>query len=340
MLKRVWSIEENSTSVHCRICGAEGVEKAGDVEFYVGYNWPIYDCAACGCRFTRHDNAAYDLMYSEANSLYRRYTVQSESCKAFFDRRDLAGLRRELSQTSKYRFVLGEMDREPKSSRVLEIGASRGHLTSYFILAGCHITGVDVSPEAVGAAAKAFGDHFRVAGDPAIQAGAPYDVIFHVGTIGCVADPIGMTRSLLDLLKPGGRLLFNAPNRQGLALCGQLWIEGAPPPDMVTMFRPGFWSENFGDVAEVSEEIEIGAPMRNLLIGLRKLACGRWRQPIPIPLEESARRSKALPRWDDTIWTGFERVVRKFAPPFGLLRFTPRYPDEYGLFVRMKRPLQ
>ena len=222
------------------------------------------------------------------------------------------------------------------NARLLEIGSARGHLTSYFIITNRRITGVDISPTSVACAKQAFGDHFCVAGDPIIEAQAPYDIIFHVGTIGCLEDPVGATRNLLRLLKPGGQLLFNAPNREGLALRGQLWVD-APPPDVVTIFRSGFWREMFSDVAEVSEEIEIGAPMQNLLMGLRNLTGRRWRTPVPVPLGESMHQSAPQPRWGDTMWRTFERAVRKFAAPLGLLRLAPRYPAEYGLFVVMRK---
>ena len=29
--------------------------------------------------------------------------------------------------------------------------------------------------------------------DPSVETQAPYDVLFHVGTIGCVSDPLGIT---------------------------------------------------------------------------------------------------------------------------------------------------
>ena len=100
---------------------------------------------------------------------------------------------------------------------------------------GRPILGIDVSPEASTSARASFGDHFAVGLDAAQP---PYDVIYHVGLIGCVDDPIALTRRLLAMLKPGGLLLFNAPNRDALGLDGQLWLDSAPPPDLVTLF-PG-----------------------------------------------------------------------------------------------------
>ena len=311
--------------------------KRGDVEFYLGYAWPIYDCDECGCRFTPHDGSAYELLYSEQSSCYSRYIVHAQSCKKLFDHGDRAGLRAELSQASKYRFIIEQMDREPPEARMLEIGCSRGHLTSIFILDGRMITGVDVSQKAVAAAGGAFGEHFVLAGDPSIDARSPYDVIFHVGTIGCVADPIGMTKELLDLLKPGGRLLFNAPNRDGCALRDQLWFESAPPPDVVTLFAPGFWRDYFGDAAQVDEAVECGAREQNLLILLRRLARRKWRKPVPMSLKESEQPSTPAPTFGDALWRNLERVVRKVAPWTGVLRFAPSYPTEFGLFVQMTK---
>ena len=127
------------------------------------------------------------------------------------------------------------------SASILEVGCSRGYLAAYSILAGRRIRGVDVSAEAVQAARASFGDYFAVAGTPEATTAAPFDFIYHVGLIGCVADPLAMTRGLLSMLKPGGQLIFNAPNKDALRFPNQLWIDSAPPPDLVTLFPPGFW---------------------------------------------------------------------------------------------------
>src|SRR5262249_38837873 len=157
---------------------------------------------------------------------------------------------------------IDKIEQGPRNAKLLEIGCSRGYLTSYFILAGYSITGVDVSPTAIQSAKDVFGDHFVLSGDASIAQNAPYDVIYHVGTIGCVSDPVAMTNGLTRLLKPGGKLLFNSPNVQGCWLDGQLWVDSAPPPDVVSLFSPGFWTKHFGDVADVRETIEFLSPAR------------------------------------------------------------------------------
>jgi SAM-dependent methyltransferase len=321
--------------MHCRICGSKKIASRGVVEYYFDYAYPVYDCDDCGSRFTSHESSAYDLLYSERSSRYSHYWRQAETCKALFDRDDQAGLRAELSKTSKYRFIIEVIDRVPTDARILEIGSSRGHLTSYFILTRRRITGVDISSKALAAASGAFGEHFVRAGDPSIEAAAPYDVIFHVGTIGCVADPIEMTIHLLELLKPGGRLLFNAPNRDACSLQDQLWFDSAPPPDVVTLFRPGFWSDRFGDIALVDEEVEFCSPEQNFLVALRRLAGRKWRKPVPMPLSESERFSAPPPQFADMLWRNFERAMRKIARSTVLPRLVPSCPSDFGLFVQM-----
>jgi SAM-dependent methyltransferase len=323
-------------TTRCRICGQNVAGRRGELNYYTGFCWPVFDCSACGCLFTLHDESVYDVLYRETGSCYNRYIGLSGAAKALFDRGDLAKLKAELSETSKYRFIIEQVAQEPPEARVLEIGCSRGHLSSYFILEKRHIIGVDVSPKAVAEAKVSFGDHFVLSDDPSIEDNAPYDVIYHVGTIGCVADPIGMTRKLLGMLKPGGRLLFNAPNRDSCALQDQLWLHSTPPPDLVTMYRPGFWRLQFGHVAEVCEQIEYETPQQSFIIGLQKLAGRKWRQPVPMSLNESHRQSTPPLAWSDMLWRNIARVVRKIGPSI-IYRLAPAQPAEFGLFVKMRK---
>ena len=289
----------------------------------------------------------YDVMHRDAGSIYNIYRNQLEAATQAFTKRDVAALKQNLCQGSKYKFIIEEIERGPRDARLLEIGCSRGYLTSYFILAGYQVTGVDISASAVESARAAFGDHFVLEGDPAIKAGAPYDVIYHVGTIGCVADPIGLTGRLLSLLKPGGRLLFNAPNLESCWFDHQLWIDAAPPPDLVSIFPPRFWHEHFNGDAEVEEQIENCAPDKALSIGLSKLFGRRWKKPVPIPLNQSSDRylsgntdnqtNGARHQFRDNAWRVFEKSVLKLGHKTGLSRLAPAQPAEFGLLVKMTR---
>lgn len=309
---------------------------AGEVEYFSGFSWEVRDCAACGSRFTKHDDAVHERFHeSGATSYYLEYGSLAADAKAFFDRGDREGLEALLSGNSKYRFIVNSVRGLAKSPRVLEIGSSRGYLTAWFVLSGYDALGVDVSATAVDAARAAFGDHFALSGDPRIRDRAPYDAIFHVGLIGCVSDPIGLTRDLLGMLKPGGRLLFNAPNKQCCSLRNQLWLDSAPPPDLITLFAPGFWERLFSPVAEVSEEVELWPIDKSVEIALRERFGPAWQKPVARPLAPSInniadRSSGVLP-----FWRLIERAVVKVGRVTGLSRLVARRPFDFGIFVTM-----
>src|SRR5204862_6518700 len=129
-------------------------------------SWPIYDCRQCFCRFTKHDEPIYDALHSDDGCCYNIYRDLQDRCASAFHGRSLETLKLALVQNPKYRFIIDKVGREPHTARLLEIGCSRGYLTSYFILAGYPVAGVDVSTAAINAARAAFGDHFLLSGDP------------------------------------------------------------------------------------------------------------------------------------------------------------------------------
>lgn len=320
----------------CRVCSSGSVSAAGEVEYFSGFSWGVYDCGACGSRFTRHDGTVHDRFHeSGALSYYLEYGALAAEAKGRFDQGDREGLQALLSSNSKYRFVMNALRGLTPPARLLEIGTSRGYLTASFVLNGHDALGVDVSPAAVEGARTAFGDHFALSGDPRIRDGVPYDAIFHVGLIGCVEDPAGLTRELLEMLKPGGRLLFNAPNRKSCSLRKQLWLDSAPPPDLVTLFAPGYWASQFADLAETSEEIEVWPIDKSLAIGLRERFGPAWRKPVPRTLGPSTREFATESKSTERMWRLFERAVVKAGRMSGLSRFVHRRPFDFGIFVTM-----
>jgi len=76
----------------------------------------------------------------------------------------------------------------------------RGYLTSHFILKGYSVLGADVSPSALEGGRAAFGDHFAMADSEAVRSRSPYDVIYHTGMIGFVANPLELTKTLLGMM--------------------------------------------------------------------------------------------------------------------------------------------
>ncbi len=137
-------------AANCRVCQSREIRTEGVVEYVSGYAWEVNRCMSCGCQFTRHDAAVYDLMHETgAISYYSDYRSIAARCRSCFERKDLEGLRNLLASSSKYKFVLDRIAPLPAGARILEIGCSRGYLTAHSILAGRNVLGVDVSREAV-----------------------------------------------------------------------------------------------------------------------------------------------------------------------------------------------
>ena len=318
------------SSTGCRVCGSPSVTTAGWVEYLEDFPRIIQDCAACGCRFTTHDPAVHDRLHARpAIAYYDDYRVLAERSRVWFGAADAASLRAELSRSTKYRFIIDYVSRQPQSAQLLEIGCARGHLTSYFVLMGRPILGIDISTEAIASARAAFGDHFA---EGLESARPPYDVIYHVGLIGCVADPIALTRRLLAMLKPGGMLLFNAPNRDALRSKGQLWLDSAPPPDLVTLFPPGFWQSRFGDAASVTEQIEMLDADASMAAVARRLAGVGWRRPSPAPFDAGAHLWQQPSSGPRVI---VARAIAKLARTLRLSGLAAAQPAEFGLLVSM-----
>jgi SAM-dependent methyltransferase len=321
----------------CRICGSSDVHKVGEVKYYVDLSHVIYTCRNCRSHFTEHTDVA-ETLHANTESGYGVYLELSRKVKKLFDERDAFRLERELSAASKYSFIIKAVAPYPKSARILEVGCSRGYLTSYFILAGRDIIGADVSKSAIEAANLDFGNCFFPIDDPIIAQRAPYDLIYHTGTIGCVSDPVGLTRSLLQMLKPGGKLVFNAPNANALWLRKQLWIDFAPPPDVVTLFTPGFWTRAFSKEASVGENVENCSIEDSFVIGFRKLM-RRWRPTRAGLFRTSLTHYKYGPSRSvfDNLWGLAERIALKVAIRSGAICYAPLQPTPYGLYVTLTK---
>jgi len=321
----------------CRVCGAAAIHSLGELEFHKGHAARIYHCDACGCRFSPHNPSFYQELHSQPRSSYVRYRGLADRCRELFSNGDLQSLCTLLCEVPKYRMVIEALANLPPGSKVLEIGCARGFLTSYFILGGWRALGVDVSAEAIASAGRDFGDQFALPGSDRIGKMAPYDAIFHVGTIGCVEQPVQMNRALLALLKPGGVLVFNAPNVDACVLRGQWWLDSATPPDLVTLFKPGVWSRLFKGDFEVIEAVDPEATHRNLQLRLRRLFLRVWQPPEPVEVSESATVRLRQPTLLGRAWNLWERLVVRAALITNLADRVPKLPCEFGLFVTIRR---
>jgi len=244
----------------CRVCGGDEAVSLGPYAPYVDYETVLWDCLECGSRFAPWDGSVYEKLHTSERSVYGGHFRLAEEARRLFRLRRVEELRELLITNPKNRFVIEAIEAEGEVRKILEIGCGRGYLTSYFIARGHDILGVDISPSAVGWAKEAFGDHFAPIGSQRAGSSASYDVVYHVGTIGCVESPLEMTEDLLRCVRRGGLLLFNAPNAYECRRSGKMWIAGSQPPDLVTLFSPSIWEERFSALARVEVTVRKASP--------------------------------------------------------------------------------
>ncbi len=100
----------------------------------------------------------------------------------------------------------------PAGGRVLEVGCSSGFMLYPLMEAGYEVTGIEPSGvfrDYLAARGVACHDSLEALG----QAGAAgFDAIMHFFVLEHVADPAAFLRAQLDLLRPGGVLVFEVPN--------------------------------------------------------------------------------------------------------------------------------
>ena len=237
---------------HCTVCTSSQVQLLGLLKPYKDYSAEIYECLDCECYFTQRDEEIYERLHRNEHSSYSQHAALAHEALDFFRNADLDKLRAHVVEGAVHSFIVNSIENQQNAQKILELGCSKGHFGSYFILSGYKYSGVDVSPTAIAQATANFGGYFFSATDATVSRAAPYDVVYHVGTIGCVESPLEFIKYNLSLLRKGGLLLFNAPNVNACKRFRDLWVSQTTPPDLVTLFKPGMWTSQFNELAEVA----------------------------------------------------------------------------------------
>ena len=90
--------------------------------------------------------------------------------------------------------------------RVLDVGCGDGALTEKLVAAGCHVVGIDTSPEQV-RAAQQRGLDARVADVTALGFDDEFDAVFSNAVLHWIRDPDAALAAIRRALLPGGRLV-------------------------------------------------------------------------------------------------------------------------------------
>lgn len=315
----------------CRVCGDTSISTGFVFRPYTDFETTVYDCYTCGCRFTNRDEHVYEKLHSEPSTYAAHRDLQSKA-KDYFKNNDITGLEKYLKSTPKNRFVIESIKSVPNCTKILEYGCSRGYLSSFSILLEKEFYGVDVSNTALKDAAASFGNHFYSPELVNTFPDAYFDLIYHVGTIGCVDDPMTFISEQLKLLRSGGTLLFNAPNLDVCSILDLKWLTGTTPPDLVTLFPPTFWESKFSELAHISVVVEYDSPLMSYLRRKRSILVRQDEGANKTLFGNAAKKVKAskLRR----LASCAVKSVGKFLPGIGL--FAP-LPQEFGVFVRMTK---
>lgn len=318
----------------CRICNYESANYVGIIHPYTDYSCQIYECPSCGCRFADYITDIYEQLHACPQSTYNSHDEIAKEIKQYFEKRDIKSIRIILKRNEQFGAIIDAVDRIGRNNpnaKILEVGSSRGYLTAYSILKGLKIFGCDIAHSANIAASSYFGNFFGPPDDEKIKELAPFDLIYHVGTIGCINKPIVFTGELIDKLAIGGKLVFNAPNKRNVDITQRLWTYETCPPDIVTLFNSKFWgNERFPNVTAVVREIQIN-PF--------DYYANRHKWKVPYSPKNSIYEnvlhfkylSPALSRG---------KIVRELMRQklSGLLMpFFPRIPDPFGLIVTITK---
>ena len=123
---------------------------------------------------------------------------------------------------------------EPKGLRILEVGAGTGRDSLALAAAGAEVITLDYSPRALGlirdAAASTQSDVHVVGGDGLRLpfADESFDLVFHQGLLEHFRDPLPLLRENERVLKQGGLLLVDVPQRYHYYTVGKhvlMWMD-------------------------------------------------------------------------------------------------------------------
>lgn len=319
----------------CRICRYKRAKSVGYFRPYSDLDgFEVFDCLDCGCRFVWRKEEVHEGMHASKYSPYSFHEKIANEVSEYFHNNQLHSLKQYLSKTPKFRFVIDRISQVNKNAKIFELGCSLGYLTSYFILARYDVIGADISSTAIQKARSYFGKHFIGIDKQFYDQANCFDFVYHLGTIGCVNNPIAFTKVSLNLLRPGGKLLFNAPDVKAAREMGAIWNNSTPPPDLITLFDESFWENQFKDLADVDITYEPYCHYSNAAKHIDKLLNRPYLDPKP-----KLFHKMVFPKASDKLRV--KRILRRIMIQLfyylSKLNIIHQYKPEFGMFVSLTK---
>jgi SAM-dependent methyltransferase len=221
-------------AIECFLCGKKALLIAQN---YPGYQEPdtfsIYNCSYCNTQFsypkvqTKH---IYEIIYKKAETVpwYNRYYRYKNQVKTTdTPLQYLAGTEEAywvINETLKH-----DLDKK-ETLKILECGCGMGYLTYSLFKEGFNVTGLDISQNAINEAIKNFGNVYICADifEYAKIHKEEYDRIILTQVIEHVEEPIEWLKTLLIMLKKGGKIILTTENKT-IYPKNTIWQSDLPP---------------------------------------------------------------------------------------------------------------
>ena len=278
-----------NNETECLLCGGKAVLKHNE---YPGYQKPdtysIYHCTACNTAFSlpgEESSVIYENIYKNGDRVpgYSRYWRYAKIIRKVPEPLDY--LAESHEDYWSVREALSMHVKDKTAVKILEIGSGLGYLTYSLIQAGYDVTGMDVSQTAVTQAVKNFGDHY-ICRDMFEYSGlAPdsFDIVLLTEVIEHISNPTEFIKTILKLLKPGGRTIITTPNKSFYPR-EVIWASDLPPVH--------YWWLSEESMSYIARKLDVSISFINFsdyykmnyqIIGTRPLTGNR----LPAPLFDS-----------------------------------------------------
>ena len=309
---------------NCRICRSENIISEGFFQPYKDYSCEKFLCFSCRSVFTNHDASVYEKMHANRSGYF-----EHETKALAFKNLSKPEMKKNIEGSEINKFIIDIVEQYGKSARIAEVGCSTGIITHYLNVLGYEAIGFDVSSTAIQKAKNIFADHYYLFSEEEFFKHGKFDVIFHLGTIGCVKYPKEFNSTLVRNLRKNGTLAFNAPNVAHLAFSGKPWLT-TPPPDLVTLFHEDFF--------------KFSSPKNcKIYIKTLRMKFTEWvfsskylKEDKKISLFENGSRFEPSPMEQKKNAGKFKIIIKQIVKSLVKKIIVP-ITDEYGILVEIKK---
>ena len=194
-----------SLNENCVVCGANVTshKKSGD--------FLIVRCSQCGLLHARAETAAPDLENFYQESYYH---AEAGDKSGYFD---YLGNEKNLRKNADNIFKIAEKYKALNGLKALDIGCAQGFLLSELRdKYKCDVHGVELSQYSANYAKEKFNLDVRTGIlDGSQFAPETFDVVFIIGTIEHLSDPVAVTKAAFSVLKKGGLFIITTIDTSG-----------------------------------------------------------------------------------------------------------------------------